>query len=275
MKAVLRLILKALRLASPAGAAWLADRLLCTPPRVRVTRPVRAFLRTGRRFGLTVGGRRVAAWSWGEGPAVLLVHGWGSCGGHLGDYAAPLIASGYAVVTFDAPGHGASGWGISSLPEFARSILAADRLRGPFHAVIAHSLGSAAAALAVRWGLEPARVALISAPAHPPRWLPDFAERMDIDADVVTRMRERMERRLGVPWDELDVVAAARRATAPALVVHDRKDRRVPWREGAAVAAAWPGARLVITEGLGHRDVVRHPEVVRTVTEFVTRREPR
>jgi pimeloyl-ACP methyl ester carboxylesterase len=93
---------------------------------------------------------------------------------------------------------------------------------------------------------------------------------MRLDADLVARMRECMERRLGVPWEELDVVAAVRQATAPALVVHDRDDRRVPWSEGAAVAAAWPGARLVITAGLGHRDVVFHPEVVRTVTEFVT-----
>jgi pimeloyl-ACP methyl ester carboxylesterase len=201
---------------------------------------------------------------------VLLVHGWGSCGGHLGQFAAPLVAAGCSVVAFDAPGHGASGWGISSLPEFARSVLAAGRRWGPLHAVIAHSLGSAAAVLAARWGLEPARVALLAAPAHPASWISPFAQALDLDADVVARMRERMERRLAFRWDQLDVVAAAREARAPALVVHDRDDPVVPWTDGAAVAAAWPGATLVTTRGLGHRNVLCDPEVVRMVTDFVT-----
>jgi pimeloyl-ACP methyl ester carboxylesterase len=43
-----------------------------------------------------------------------------------------------------------------------------------------------------------------------------------------------------------------RRITAPTLVIHGAADRLVPVRAGRDVAAAIPGARLEIIEGMGH-----------------------
>jgi hypothetical protein len=56
----------------------------------------------------------------------------------------------------------------------------------------------------------------------------------------------------------------------PLLVVHDRDDREVPWHDGAAIAAAWPGAALFTTEGIGHRKVLRDSRVVARVVDFLT-----
>ena len=60
----------------------------------------------------------------------------------------------------------------------------------------------------------------------------------------------------------------------PLLVVHDRDDREVPWQDGAAIAAAWPGARRVDTVGLGHQRILRDPAVVQAVAEFVAEAAP-
>jgi pimeloyl-ACP methyl ester carboxylesterase len=57
--------------------------------------------------------------------------------------------------------------------------------------------------------------------------------------------------------------------TAAGLVVHDAEDADVPVREGEAIAAAWPGAELVRTHGLGHRGVLRDPGVIQRVVSFV------
>jgi hypothetical protein len=57
--------------------------------------------------------------------------------------------------------------------------------------------------------------------------------------------------------------------SAPLLVVHDQGDDVVPFTEGAAIAASWPGARLFSTTGLGHRGVVRAPRVVAEVMQFI------
>jgi hypothetical protein len=90
---------------------------------------------------------------------------------------------------------------------------------------------------------------------------------------VMAAMRARSERWLGASWDDFDIPALARAQKAPLLVVHDRDDDEVPWSDGAAIAAAWPGARLVTTEGLGHRRVLRDPRVVELAVSFVSRGE--
>ena len=55
----------------------------------------------------------------------------------------------------------------------------------------------------------------------------------------------------------------------PLLVFHDRDDAEVPWSDGAAIAGAWPGARLVTTAGLGHRRILRDERVVSQAVAFV------
>ena len=55
----------------------------------------------------------------------------------------------------------------------------------------------------------------------------------------------------------------------PLLIVHDRQDETVAWDDGVAIAAAWPGARLVTTSGLGHRGVTHDADVVRQAVSFV------
>jgi pimeloyl-ACP methyl ester carboxylesterase len=55
------------------------------------------------------------------------------------------------------------------------------------------------------------------------------------------------------------------------LLIHDRGDPDVPFRHAEEVAAAWPGARVLATDGLGHRAVLRDPTVVRSAVAFLTK----
>src|SRR6478735_2928342 len=68
-----------------------------------------AYLETARRFVLPTSSGELAAWQWGEAerPLVGVLHGWEGHGAQLGAFAAPLVAAGFRVLAFDAPGHGA------------------------------------------------------------------------------------------------------------------------------------------------------------------------
>jgi pimeloyl-ACP methyl ester carboxylesterase len=211
----------------------------------------------------------VRIWRWGAGPVVLLAHGWGGVGGQLRAFVPPLVERGFSVVVFDAPGHGRSGGRRSSLVDFARALRAVAEAAGRVHAVIAHSLGGAATALALRDGLKARRTVLVAAPADPEDWTREFARRLAIPAPVMDRMRSRVEGRLGVRWSDLRVLPLARSLDTPLLLVHDRDDAEVPWADGAALASAWPGARLLTTAGLGHRRILREPAVVSAAVGFV------
>jgi pimeloyl-ACP methyl ester carboxylesterase len=54
----------------------------------------------------------------------------------------------------------------------------------------------------------------------------------------------------------------------PLLLVHDRDDVETPARGSQSLASAWPGADLLLTEGLGHRRVLWDPAVVERTVAF-------
>jgi len=265
---MLRPLARALSRIAPGLAAVLAERLFFTPPRPRPSRG-EAVLRAGRRIDLRTENGRVVAWRFGRGPAVILLHGWAGRAAQMSSFVAPLLGRGLSVVALDAPGHGRSGWTRSSAVDFARALRAVAAEVGSVHAIVAHSLGAAAAALALRDGMNVRRVALLGPAAHPPAWFGRFAAALGIPAGVAQQARARSERRLGIRWDELHVPTMAMTLTAPALVVHDRHDDEVPHRDGAAIAAAWPGARLLETTGLGHFRILRDHAVIEAVAAFV------
>jgi pimeloyl-ACP methyl ester carboxylesterase len=264
-----RRLVGALARIAPGATAAVAERLFFTPPRPHPSRGERA-LAGAHRADVQVDGRRIAAWRWGEGPVVVLVHGWGGRAGQLTSFVEPLTSRGFAVVAFDAPGHGRSGRGLSSAPQFARALQAVARSQAGAHAIVAHSLGAAAVALALRDGLRVERVVFLGAAADPPAWVGAFARRLGLPDGVVDRLRARSERRLGISWSELHVPRLAASFEVPLLIVHDRDDREVAPEDATEIAAAWRGARVVETAGLGHNRPLRDAGVVRGVVEFVT-----
>src|SRR2546423_10363911 len=85
-------------------------------------------------------------------------------------------------------------------------------------------------------------------------------------------MKTEIGGRYGVVGEKLEVAQLAPRLSAPALVIHDRADRQVPWTQGARVAQLWPGARLMSTDGLGHRRLLADERVTRAAADFIAGR---
>jgi len=266
------LALRTAQAVSPDLAGWWAERIFFTPPHRPLTEAEHASLARARAFQVDADGHRVRAWQWGSGPVVLLVHGWGGAGARFSAFVEPILAAGFSAVTYDGPGHGLTGKGRSSAPELARALAAVVAQVGVPHGLVAHSLGGAVTGLALQDGLAPRRVVLLCPVSDPAAFADRFAQQLKLTPRTMAVLRTRSERRIRFDWNRLPVVPVAARATMPALVVHDRTDDTVSVREGQAIAAAWPGAELVLTEGLGHRGVLRDAAIVSRAVSFVTTR---
>ena len=208
-------------------------------------------------------------WSWGAGPTVLLVHGWNGRGTQLGAFVEPLVARGHRVVTFDAIGHGESAGGQSSLPEFANCIRQIVDELGGVHGIIAHSLGGAATTFALAYGLRAERLVFVSPPADPREFLKIFGAGLGISDEVRHRVKARVERRLGIAMEDMQAFGIAPNMQLPLLVIHDEDDKEVPAAVGKGVAASWPGADLIVTEGLGHQRILRDSAVRDSAVSFI------
>jgi pimeloyl-ACP methyl ester carboxylesterase len=282
--------LRALEAGSPDLAARVGVELMFRTMRHPSTAAERAILAEGERLTVRSPFGRLAAWSFGSGPTVLLVHGWNGRGGQLTAFVRPLVERGFRVVTFDAPGHGESRGNRSSLPDFADAVdVMLDAAGTPFvpvQAIIAHSMGGAAVTYAMsrynrapttqrvralRHDLPVRRFAFIAPPVDVRDFVRTFTRMTGLGPATMNELSHRVESRFAVRLEDLYAPALAREMNAPMLVVHDEDDREVPLPCGRLLAESWPGATLEVTHGLGHGRILRDPGVVERVVSFVSR----
>jgi pimeloyl-ACP methyl ester carboxylesterase len=206
----------------------------------------------------------------GAGPAVLLLHGWEGQASDLTAFVAPLLDTGFGVLAMDLPAHGASAGRQTSIPQSARALIAVGKALGPLHAVVAHSIGSAVVAEALHGGLAAQRAVLIAAPAYYEHHARGFAAAAGLDAEGTEAMLDLLRATIGIDVREISLPQRAPQLRQPALFVHSSDDRVVAIEESVDSAAAWPGARHVRVEGLGHRRLLSDPAVVAAAIAFVT-----
>jgi pimeloyl-ACP methyl ester carboxylesterase len=216
----------------------------------------------------------IAAWSWGRGPAVLLVHGWAGQAAQLAQFVEPLVSAGFRAVTFDMPGHGASTGRELSVIEMAQAIRAVAQVVGSTHAVIAHSLGGTAAIWALRNGLEAERLVFFAPPAEPTPFALALAAAIGLPASRTPGMLKRIEERVGTRLADLNVTRVVTQMTAQLLVIHDPEDAEVPFKHGESIASSWPGAQIEAASGLAHRRMLRDPRMIRRAVAFISARGP-
>ncbi len=249
-----------------ALASWL------TPPRFSPPAREREALASAERIEVPHGDRHVVAYAWGDGRPVFLLHGWAGRAAQLAAFVEPVLAAGFRAVALDAPAHGASPGRKTDLRDVALAIRNVAAAVGTPHGVIAHSFGGLTALVALRDGLDAKRVVTFGMPSHPSDILDRFAEFFEFPDPVVRDLGRRLEDRFGADfWNVYAAEVIARRlGGVGALIVHDRDDADVDWRQAERLAAAWPGAQLLLTDGLGHRRPLRDPDLVARAVAFAT-----
>lgn len=218
------------------------------------------------------GSARVACYTWGDPehqPIALLAHGWSGYGLQWLAWIEPLRRAGYAVVTFDQIAHGRSGGQRATLPMFADVLQRVAQCHRAPDLVMGHSLGGAAATVALARGLPARRTVLIAPAADPFEAARRFGGIIGLAPHLSARLFEEFESLTGIAARGLQAHVAAPCIASPALIVHDLEDREVPWSEGERYARYWPCARLLTTSGLGHNRILSNAEVISQVIRFL------
>ena len=218
-----------------------------------------------------INGVKIASYAWGNsGAPVLLIHGWNGRGTQLASFVKPLLNAGFRVLAFDAPTHGQSPGRRTNIYEIAKVIIELNRQYGPFPAIITHSFGGPAIALAMKHNVSTQRIVCLCPPANAEGLVDKFARTLQINDNSIRVMKRLIEKRFGrAVWSDVSMLNNVRRLNVPALIIHDEDDTDVPWQEGYAVSRAWPDCRFVKTSGLGHYRILRDRTTIKTVADFI------
>ena len=228
-----------------------------------------------QRFEVDVQGEALPVHSWGEGPPVVFMHGWSGSGTQFRQFIPPLVASGLRAITFDAPAHGSNPGRQSDLPRFSRSLQAIAREVGPFHGLVAHSLGAMAATHALHDGLPGGRIVLIAPHLEVQKMFETYSELLNMRPRLAQRFHDKIGERMrdlldGIdPWTSLTPQRLLTEPTPTGLLIHDHEDPEISTRQFDEMAALWQGAGRYETRGLGHNRILKDDAVINTTIEYL------
>lgn len=212
----------------------------------------------------------LTAWHWGtSGPRVLLVHGWESRSTHWHAWVPVLLAAGCRVTSLDLPAHGHSSGRSTHVVQAGQSILALEKAMGTFDAAIGHSMGSAALLYAFAHGLAVQASVHLAGPVS----LRGVLERAGMAGQLDPVERQELIQAFAhhheLNLDVMDLPSLSQGFRHAALIQHDAQDKEIPSSESQALAAAWPGAQFHQSNGLGHRRILRDPDLIQQTVSWL------
>ena len=255
----------------PPVASRLAYRRFFRP-RKSLPRTVNAL----KRYDLPLNDERVRVYEGGEGPRVLIVHGWESSVARLEVLLQALIASNFRVVAFDMPAHGHSPAENTDIRQITNAIMTLAESAGPFVAAIGHSFGGVCLANAIKAKLKVGRLVLFSTPSSLSGMIDKYCLVLGIWRPTKARLVRAIEQRLASfeLEREFDLRSILQSAGMPTLVIHDRKDGVVPFSEGEELSRAHADIELLATNDLGHSRIIRDAQTIHKCISFIFRGPP-
>ncbi len=219
---------------------------------------------------IVVDGLNVRVWSWGEGPTVLFIHGWGGRGTQISSFIETLNRAGFRVVSFDMPAHGQSQGNRTNAFSIAKTINEVIKHIDNLHSVITHSFGGVIFGYLYQPQLILKNCVLICPPATVHTALDQFCDTLQLSSSIKHDIENQLKKDFGAQvFDKLSLMINATKITQPTLIIHDKADDVVPFEDGKTVANVLPQPTFFETNGLGHRKILFDKNVVERIVKFI------
>lgn len=265
----LRAGMSALSAIAPEHAARVgADLFGTTRPR-RIRPAERACLAQARCTSIGSRGLDLCVYQWGEAPLVFLHHGWNGNAAQMTAFVPGLLERGYGVLALDAAAHGRSEGRRNNLLGMTDDAVTVAQAFTP-RIFVGHSMGAVVGVRLVHAGVDLERLVMLAPPAEFEPYFAAFARSVGMSPRAHQLMMRNFRERAGARFEEFTAEWLTRRELPPVLVVYDDDDTDAPPSHARRWIAHWPaGAEAMHTTGLGHRALLREPDVAARVAEFV------
>jgi len=253
---------------APAATANKTLDIFCTPRGGRIKSHQKKFLRKFDKHALKLDDKDIMTYHYaGNGPTILLAHGWESNSFRWRKLFKHLQAADFNIVAMDGPAHGNSGSDRFTALLYAQMMKVVTEYYNP-QVLCGHSIGGMASIICLhQFDLPSVRKAVILAS---PDKLTDITNNYFNIIGGSNSLRSSYEKNFvavfGKPIDYYSSASFASEFSLPALVVHDKEDSINKFDEGERIHRSWEGSELFVTHGLGHS--LQNKEVHRKVVDF-------
>ncbi|WP_299242070.1 alpha/beta hydrolase [uncultured Aquimarina sp.] len=263
---------KVLNWISPFLASRFGARLFLTPFKYKRPERERTMAIESRKEKVKIKNinRDVIVYNYGtSNKKVLLVHGWSGSGTQLSKIADQLLQKGFSTVSFDAPAHGEAPGKRSNMPHFIETIHQLEKTHGPFYSAIGHSLGGMSLLRATKFGFMIEKLVIIGTANSVTKITKEFVRNLQLSQKTGRLMKRYLDERYGEDLDNYSGGISAEAVKIPTLVVHDKNDVDVNYKEAIEIHKKLTKGTLLLTEKLGHRKILGDQEVIGKIIEFI------
>ncbi len=214
----------------------------------------------------------IQCYTWkGGDKSVLLIHGWEGQAGNFGDIVEKLIAEGFTVHAFDAPCHGYSSKGDTSLFEFIELVEVLIK-KYQVKKLISHSFGGVATTYSLfnDQSLMIDQYVLLTVPDTFTERIDDVVEQIGITQKVKEILVQRIESEIEKDVNTLNVRDFVQQVNVKkALIIHDKNDKVIPIHRSKRVHQHWKNAEFIEISGTGHFRILRTESVIDKTIAFL------
>jgi len=269
----MRFIFKWLGKVWPEIVAYFAYRIWFKSPRYPVSKREQKWCELSLQDFYSIVGRNISVLRWGASTPgyILLMHGWSGRAAQLGSFVNPINSKGLGVISFDAPGHGLSDGRSTNIYQIANVVNELVKKYGTPKAIIAHSFGGMAAALAIRkYQITTKKLVAISCPKDPYYLMKGFREYLNLNDQVMDIFNQKLFNEFSETiYDDISAENNLLQTSVDLLIVHDKEDKVVSWKQSDKLHSSLPGSTVLYTQGLGHSRILRDKKVIDRILDFV------
>jgi pimeloyl-ACP methyl ester carboxylesterase len=223
--------------------------------------------------------KSIPVYLWGQGPLVVMMHGWSGSGVQFRRLIPGLVAGGYQVAVFDAPAHGGNPGKYTHLIEFVDSLLAIQQQIGPVDTVLAHSFGGMAAVVAAQRGLSVQQMVLFGPHLDVQEMYQSYSDLLNLNTKLSNRFRDKIGQKMANifevddVWTLLTPEILLAQIEYQGLLIYDKDDEEISQDQFKKIAQHWKGCQTLETKGLGHHHILKDETVIESVLTFLGRPE--
>lgn len=208
-------------------------------------------------------------------PRVLLLHGWTSRSDYMLNYVPLLLAQGISCYAMDFPAHGRSP---GKTVQYWQAVAAIQEVQwqiGPLLAQIGHSFGGAMSMMATRapdgepCQSAPQHMVLVAAPASLAAPAQFASQKLGLSKAARKYFQQYLAATDERDFKDLSCASLRQFWSGRMTIVHDEGDTEVGYQNALEIKSAYPTAELITTQGLGHRRILRDPDIIEQIVERI------